>query len=135
MVSWPTASTSRQSGVSPSMLPAAAQGALAVQCRADDAQTMQRCRDLVHAPSAAAAHAEQRVVAELGGDCRSPMAALVEVDDDAASLRVRVLSADGGSCLEADVAGSAARLDDLVTEAVSSLQRQGVAALMSSDSP
>ena len=58
------------------MLPQVAQGALAVECRADDAATMERLAGVEHAPSRAAVDAERAFLAELGGGCDLPVGAL-----------------------------------------------------------
>ena len=83
------------------VLPAPGQGALAVQCRADDHATVRRCLPLNDAASAAAVHAERQVVAALRGGCHQPIGALFETDGDQVSLHARVLSPDGRRCVEA----------------------------------
>ena len=112
------------------MLPAAAQGALAIQCRADDTHSIRCCLALVHTSTAAAVGAERAVMRRLGGDCRSRMAALAEVDATTARLRARVLSPDGAACANVDCTGSAARLDRLVDQIVAALERQGAGKLI-----
>jgi len=112
------------------MLPAAAQGALALQCSATDVRTIRLCLPLVHASSAVTAHAEQAVMAALGGDCHSAMAALAEVGPGGARLRARVLSPDGTRCLESDVMRPASAPMELVGNVVASLKDQGATALV-----
>ncbi len=57
------------------MLPASGQGALAVQCRADDAETL-RLLAAIHDPATAAAvTAERAFLAGLGGGCSVPVGA------------------------------------------------------------
>jgi hydroxymethylbilane synthase len=85
------------------ILPAACQGALALQCRAGDHVTLRRCVMLNDGLSAAAAHAERQIVAALHGDCHSPIAVLAEpIDPDQFRIRARVFSPDGRQCAEAD---------------------------------
>lgn len=83
------------------MLPAPGQGALAVECRADD-PLADRIADLDDAPTRAAVAAERSALATLEGGCTAPIGALAEVvegDEDSAPwelwLRAVVLSADG----------------------------------------
>ncbi|MBE7426532.1 MAG: hydroxymethylbilane synthase [Burkholderiaceae bacterium] len=57
------------------MLPAAGQGALAIEVRADDVLLRQRLSALNHAPTWLAAHAERAVSRALGGSCSVPLAA------------------------------------------------------------
>ena len=55
------------------MLPAPGQGALALQCRADDLGTLGALSDLDHEPTRSAVDAERQVVALLQADCHSPL--------------------------------------------------------------
>lgn len=94
------------------VLPASCQGALALQCRADDHVTLTRCLPLNDPAAATAVHAERSVLAELEASCDSAIAVLAEPcepdepskrpDSHAFRLRVRVLSSDGTTCLEQD---------------------------------
>ncbi|HVS19941.1 MAG TPA: hydroxymethylbilane synthase, partial [Planctomycetota bacterium] len=56
------------------LTPAPAQGALAIQTRADDHAVIELCRRLLHDPHAAACVAAERsVLVELGGGCNLPL--------------------------------------------------------------
>jgi hydroxymethylbilane synthase len=57
------------------MCPQVAQGALAVECRADDASTRSRLREIEDRPSRAAVDAERGFLAAFGGGCDVPVAA------------------------------------------------------------
>jgi len=57
------------------MLPAPAQGALAIQCRADDLGTLELLRRLDHWPTRAAVVAERAFLNGLSGGCSTPVAA------------------------------------------------------------
>ena len=92
-------------------LPAPAQGAIGIECRAGD----ERVRDLLaaidHAPSRAAVMAERALLAGLGGTCHSPIAVLTRHDGGNLSLRAALFSADGAERVEGEtgfVAGDAA---------------------------
>lgn len=63
------------------MLPAPGQGALAVQCRADDATTRALLSAIDHAPSHVATTAERAFLRAAGAGCRWPVAALATVAD------------------------------------------------------
>ena len=81
------------------MLPAAAQGAIGVECRADDAVTVGLVAALGHAESAASVAAERALLAALDGSCRTPVGALAE-PDGAGGLALRaVLARPDGSRL------------------------------------
>ena len=81
------------------MLPQAGQGAIAVQCRADDRQTQGLLRAADHGPTHRAVRAERAVLATLGGSCALPVAAHAGAagtdDDGALVLRVTGLIAAG----------------------------------------
>lgn len=74
------------------LLPAAAQGAIGVECRADDAAIRDRLAAIGHAESAAAVAAERALLAALDGSCRTPVGALAE-PDGAGGLALRALLA------------------------------------------
>ncbi len=112
------------------MLPAAGQGALAVQCRGDDHSTIRRCLLLNDATTAMAVHDERRVVAELGGDCHSPIAVLIETGSTEVRLKARVLSQDGRQCVEADESVPLAEADGLVDRALEGLRERGAEAVL-----
>jgi hydroxymethylbilane synthase len=78
------------------MLPQVAQGALAVECRADDAATRAVLAEIDHAPTRLAVEAERAFLAELGGGCDLPVGAYAEIVDDATiSLTGLLASLDG----------------------------------------
>jgi hydroxymethylbilane synthase len=65
------------------VLPQAGQGAIAVQCRADDEATRALLAAIDHGPSHRALRAERAVLAGLGGSCAAPVGALAVPDTDA----------------------------------------------------
>lgn len=80
------------------MLPAPAQGALAVQCRADDAVALRLLRLIHHIPTWAAVTAERAFLSGLGGGCAAPVAAYAEpraANPSILWLRGMVASLDG----------------------------------------
>ena len=56
------------------MLPAVGQGAICIECRADDAQTRGWLAAIDHAPTATCVTAEHAMLAVLDGSCRTPIA-------------------------------------------------------------
>ena len=77
------------------VLPQAGQGAIAVQCRADDEPTRRLLASIDHEPSHRAVRAERAVLAGLGGSCTVPVGAWAETTDGSATLRVHGLVASG----------------------------------------
>jgi hydroxymethylbilane synthase len=78
------------------MLPAPAQGALAVECREHDLDLRESLRRLDEPTSRAAVVAERAFLSTLGGGCSSPVAALANVTEKT-EIQVRggVFSPDG----------------------------------------
>ncbi len=62
------------------MLPAPAQGAMAIQCRADDRDLILRLAVLNHEPTRAAVDAERALLHALGGGCSVPVGAMARID-------------------------------------------------------
>jgi hydroxymethylbilane synthase len=82
------------------MLPQVGQGALAVECRADDIDLMTLLDRIDHAGSRRVVEAERAFLAELGGDCDLPAAAhAVNVGDDIVRVDALVASVDGFTIL------------------------------------
>lgn len=78
------------------MLPAAGQGALAVQCRASDATTLSLLAALEDEPTRKAVTAERAFLSGLGGGCSVPVAAYANVkDQNVIALTGLVASIDG----------------------------------------
>lgn len=70
----------------PDWLPAAAQGAIAIQVRADDARMRAVIGALNHAPTMLAVRAERAFLAALEGGCQVPIGANARVEGDALVL-------------------------------------------------
>ena len=90
------------------MLPAPGQGALAVQCRADDQATRWRLA-AIHEPDAfAAVTAERAFLAALGGGCAAPVAAYATIVNGRIHLRGMVGAVDGGRIIRVAAQGEEA---------------------------
>lgn len=77
------------------MLPAVAQGAIAIEIRERDAATASIVAPLNDKPTAIAVSAERAFLARLEGSCRTPIAGHAEVGNGAVHFRGQVLSPDG----------------------------------------
>ncbi len=113
------------------MVPQVGQGALAVECRADDADARCLLDRIEHAPSRRAVDAERGFLAELGGDCSVPAAAHATLAGDRLRVRGLVASADGRTVVRHELAGpasSGAALGRSVARQL--LDDQGAAALL-----
>jgi len=92
------------------LLPAASQGAIGLECRADDARAVALLASVDDAPTRRAVAAERAFLAALGGDCSSPVAAHARLlADGTLRLAGAIYSEDGGDHVagEAPVAGDA----------------------------
>jgi hydroxymethylbilane synthase len=103
------------------MLPAPGQGALAVQCRADDAETI-KLLAAIHDPlTAASVNAERAFLAGLGGGCSLPVGAFAQKNNGQIILTGGVISVDGKqairlSAVDEDPQALGERLAQLVLE-------------------
>src|SRR6516225_7174844 len=110
------------------MLPAVGQGALAIECRAED-DGSQRLLQPLHDPgSAACVKAERAMLAALDGSCRTPIAGLAELDGDRLVLEGLLLTPDGSAEIRARCAGGAGDAERLGTELGGELRRLRVRA-------
>jgi hydroxymethylbilane synthase len=134
----------RSTGVVPleAMLPAACQGALGVQCRADDHVTVTRLLPLNHAASSSAVHAERQIVSGLGASCHSALGVLVNWEQGArigsseeVSVWVRAMSGDGGEMVEVRRRCAGKRLRHCVRAVVQEVRERGGAALLDDAEP
>jgi hydroxymethylbilane synthase len=87
------------------MLPAVGQGALGLECRADDRETRGILAALSHAPTYQAVIAERAFLRALQGGCQVPIGAMGQVDDGGLQLRGVVLSPDGSRRIEGTRSG------------------------------
>ncbi|NKQ35750.1 MAG: hydroxymethylbilane synthase [Chloroflexi bacterium] len=77
------------------MLPAPGQGALAVQCRADDVRTLQLLAAIHNPDVAVSVTAERTFLSGLGGGCATPVAAYAEWVNGALHMTGLVSALDG----------------------------------------
>lgn len=82
------------------MLPAAGQGALAVQTRADNEALHAALAPLHCAETAACVTAERAFLQALDGSCRTPIAALAEIENGELHLHGRLLDDAGTAMVE-----------------------------------
>lgn len=105
------------------MLPAVAQGAIALELRADDADTAQLIAPLNDAATALCVAAERAFLAKLDGSCRTPIAGHAAVAGEALQFRGLILRPDGSEAYETACAGSRADAAALGAEAGRELKR------------
>lgn len=99
--------------------PAAAQGVIVIECRADNQAARHALAAIDHGPTRAELEAERALLAELGGTCHSPVAAKCVFDDGRMVLEAALFSADGAERVTGDAyfgAGEHAAVRDLARD-------------------
>lgn len=121
------------------MLPAPAQGALAIECRAGDTALAELLAALDDADTRAAVTAERALLAELEAGCSAPVGAIAEVvesiDEDSQvfdelSLRGCVAALDGSDVIRASGIGTPGRARELGLSVAAELFELGARELM-----
>ena len=87
------------------MLPAPAQGAVGIECRANDSAALALLAAIDHADTSRAVRCERALLAALEATCHSPVAALATIDGDTIILRAELFSEDGAEHIAADASG------------------------------
>jgi hydroxymethylbilane synthase len=115
------------------LLPAPGQGALAVECRADDTDLVAALAALEDPRSRAAVDAERAVLATLEGGCSAPIGALAEVvegdDGDELWVRAVALSRDGTLTVRMSASGDPADAVGVGTRLAKEMLADGAAEL------
>ena len=116
------------------VLPAPAQGALAVECREDDDRTRALLAPLDHAGTRACVVAERSTLAALEAGCSAPVAAYAEVADGEDGpelfLRASVTALDGSDAVRGSVTGPLGEAAALGRALAAELLDRGAAELM-----
>jgi hydroxymethylbilane synthase len=116
------------------MLPAPGQGALAPECRADDAAILGLLAQINHRDTQIAVTCEREFMAALGGGCQTPVGAFSEVVMRRLVLRTYVGSPDGTriiqveSNVEAD--GTLAQARELARQVAAEALEKGAAEIL-----
>ncbi len=111
-------------------LPAAGQGALGIEIRADRKDLETLLAPLHHPETAACVRAEREVSRQLGGSCQVPLGAYAVMRDGALFLRGFVASPDGKNFLQAEASGSANDPEALGRQLAGALREQGADAIL-----
>ena len=112
------------------MLPAAGQGALGIECRRGDARVEALIAPLACPRSSARVLAERAFNRRLEGGCQVPIAAYATLEGRELSLRGLVASLDGARVLRAQVRGRAEDAEPLGAEAAAAVLEQGAGEIL-----
>ncbi len=114
----------------PLMFPAVGQGALGIECRADDDDVIAILHALNDPATRTAVTAERSLMAELRAGCHAPLGVMTSVEQDQLTLEAVVLSPDGRQRLHAEATGSLGDAEQLGQHAAEKLRQQGAEALV-----
>jgi len=106
-------------------LPAAGQGALAIEYRAERGDIAACLAALNHRASELAVRAERAVSRALGGSCQLPLAAYASVSGATIDLRGLVANPDGKSMIRSAVSGPSGTPEELGARLANELRAQG----------
>jgi hydroxymethylbilane synthase len=112
------------------MMPAPGQGAIALQCRASDLETLNALRAADDAETRSAVTAERVVLAMLEGGCSLPVGAHAVVDGARLSVAGMVCSPDGAEEIRESVSGQAADPETAGRQLAGLLLERGAARLL-----
>ena len=107
------------------MLPAVAQGALAVECRSGDDRLRRLLAPLEDRPSRICVGAERAMLAALDGSCRTPIGGYATLTGDRLTLDGVLLTPDGSAELRGRREGAAADAEALGRDLGAELRRRG----------
>ena len=107
------------------MLPAVAQGAIGIECREDDPDTLALLDAIHDIPTARQLAAERAFLAGLDGSCRTPIAGLAEIQGDRLQFRGEIIRPDGSEAMTVQRTGGLTDGAVLGSEAAEELRARG----------
>jgi hydroxymethylbilane synthase len=107
------------------ILPAVGQGAVCIECRADDARTRAWLAAIDHGPTAVCVAAEHAMLAVLDGSCRTPIAGHAVLSGDSLRLRGLIVKPDGSELLATERHGAVGDAEAMGRDAGLELKRRG----------
>ncbi|MBD8029588.1 hydroxymethylbilane synthase [Corynebacterium gallinarum] len=115
------------------LMPAPAQGALAIECRVEDEDIITGLNMLMHADTYVTAVAERTVLNRLEAGCTAPVAAHATLDGyagDTMTLTAGVFALDGSEQLVFSAQGAGERPEEIAEQVAAQLIEQGAATLL-----
>lgn len=106
-------------------LPSAGQGALGIECRADDEKIKDLIAPLRHPETSDCVLAERAVCRQLNGGCKVPIGAYADIHRGVLTIRGIVANHDGTKILRAHLSGEPQQAESLGTRVAVMLQQQG----------
>jgi hydroxymethylbilane synthase len=111
-------------------LHAVGQGALGIECRADDPEVLSLIKVLEHIPTAQRCYAERAFLRELEGGCQVPIGVNTVIEGEQLVLTGVVASLDGQRLVKDSITGNATDAEQLGTQLAQTLREQGAAEIL-----
>jgi hydroxymethylbilane synthase len=106
-------------------LHAVGQGALGIECRAEDSEILSLLKALEHPPTACRCYAERAFLRELEGGCQVPIGVNTSLQGDTLTLTGIVASLDGQTLVKDTLTGTSDRAEQLGIDLAHRLKQQG----------
>jgi hydroxymethylbilane synthase len=111
-------------------LHAVGQGALGIECRADDEEILALFAPISHYPTTQRCLAERAFLRELEGGCQVPIGVNTAIDGDRLTLKGIVATLDGQTLVRGEVQGSVTQPEEIGTELAGQLKGKGAQAIL-----
>lgn len=111
-------------------LHAVGQGALGIECRADDTELISLLKAIEHPETRDRCLAERAFLRDLEGGCQVPIGVNTEINGDTLTLTGIVASVDGQNLVKDTVTGEAKNAENLGTQLAHLLREQGAQAIL-----
>jgi hydroxymethylbilane synthase len=108
------------------LLPAPAQGIIAIEIRAGDARARSLLAAIDHRPTGLCATAERALLETLDGSCRTPLGALATLEGNRMRLEALIASPDGRVCHRLERSSTTSRARELGRETGEALRALAV---------
>ena len=113
-----------------SFVPPPGQGALAVEAREEDVETLELLASIEDSETRRTATAERAFLEALGGGCQVPVGAYARCDGDTVVMTVFLASSDGAQVFRAEAEGRADDPEQLARDSYRNLIEQGAAEVL-----
>lgn len=111
-------------------LHAVGQGALGIECRAEDSEILELLKALEHQPTASRCYAERAFLRELEGGCQVPIGVNTSLQGDQLTLIGMVASLDGQRLVKDSITGNATDAEALGIQLAQKLRQQGAGEIL-----
>lgn len=112
------------------ILPAGGQGAVGIECRLDDQQTLELLAPLSHQSTASRVLAERAVNNRLQGGCQVPIGAFATLSESQISIDALVGELDGSRIIQRQISGHVKDAESLGTELAEELLAAGAGKIL-----